>query len=446
MIMAALIAPLPGIVDTAMLGHLGDVQYLSAVAAGSTIIGLVIWSFSFLRMGTTATTARALGRENQALCQLLLAQSLVLAISLGLGILVLQGPLLSLGVALIMPPEQALGLAEVYTRIRIYAAPAILGTFCISGWLIGMQKARAALALMVLINIINVGLDFWFILGLNMNSEGAAWASLLAEYAGLFAGLFIVFRMAFGNNSLGTNSERTAANTRWLLTQLKQLSHYRELFTVNRHLMIRTTCLIFIFAFFTAQGARQGAAILAANAILMQLFFLFSFGLDGFAQAAEALTGEAIGGRNETTFYQICKLTAGWGFAMAAVTTGLYLIFDTTIIGFFTDIEAVALLAGEYFFWLAMVPLTAVGAFLLDGIFLGAGQTKHMQNIMLIAAIMVFMPVWLLTRDLGNQGLWLAFLVFMAARTLLMLATFWRINHLGWLRQDATPTLNADQK
>ena len=443
MILATLVSPLPGIVDTAMLGHLGDVHYLSAVAIGSTIIGLVIWSFSFLRMGTTATTARALGSNEPLLCRLLLAQSLLLAGVFGIAIVLLQLPLLGLGFLLITPPEQSLALAEVYARIRIFAAPAILGTFCITGWLIGMQKAKAALVIVLLVNVLNVGLDFVFILGMDMNSEGAAWASLIAEYAGLIVGLLIVYRLASNNPidpeplliaAAGANTEQVSnTDKRLLIAQLRQLSLYRELFTVNRHLMIRTACLIFIFAFFTAQGAKQGAPILAANAILMQLFFLFSFGLDGFAQATEALTGQAIGAGDETLFYQICKLAAGWGFALALATTGLYLLFDTAIIGLFTDISDVAVRAKEYFVWLAMVPLTAVGAFLLDGIFLGAGKTKNMQNIMLIAAITVFLPVWHFSRPLGNDGLWLAFLLFMATRTILMSVAFWRLGRLGWL-------------
>ncbi|MBV1932541.1 MAG: MATE family efflux transporter [Porticoccaceae bacterium] len=444
MVLAALASPLPGIVDTAMLGHLGSVDYLSAVAAGSTIIGLLIWSFSFLRMGTTATTARALGSNDQAHCQLLLAQSLILAAVLGMAIVVFQKPLFWLGFMLVTPPEQSLALAETYTAIRIFAAPAILGSFCITGWLIGIQKAKAALALMLLVNGLNVGLDFFFIIHLDMNSEGAAWASLIAEYAGLLVGLTIVSRLALATGfrtELGlVNTGKHHMHKDHLITELRQLSKYRELFIVNRHLLVRTTCLIFVFAFFTAQGAKQTAAILAANAILMQLFFLFAFGLDGFAHAAEALSGQAIGERNEALFYKTCELAAGWGFVVASLTTSLYLGFDSTIIGFFTNIETVSAIAGEYFIWLAMVPLTAVISFVLDGIFLGAGKTRSMQNIMLVCALTVFLPTWYLTRDLGNDGLWLAFLLFMAARTILMATTFWRVSQLGgWLIEVPAP-------
>jgi multidrug resistance protein, MATE family len=382
MVLAAMAGPLPGIVDTAILGHLQDVRYLSAVAVGSTVIGVLIWSFSFLRMAATATTARALGAKNLPQCQLLLAQSLLLAGGLGTVIVLLQKPLLTAGFTLITVPEQSLALSFEYTRIRIFAAPAILGTFCITGWLIGTQNARAALGLVIFVNTINVGLDFWLILGLKMNSEGAALASLLAEYLGFFAGLWIVRRLTFAMNAPWSNSD------------LLDLNQYRELFSVNRHLLVRTTVLIFTFAFFTSQGARQGATTLAANAILMQLFFLFSFALDGFAQAAEALSGQAIGAKNEPRFYYICKLAAKWGFALAGLTTGLYLLFDTTIIAIFTDIEEVALGAGRYFIWLALVPLTAVGSFLLDGIFLGAAKTRSMQNIMVIAVFRLVTTVY----------------------------------------------------
>ena len=432
MVLAAAASPMPGIVDTAMLGHLSDVHYLSAVAAGSTIIGIVIWSFSFLRMGTTATTARALGSIDLPRCQLLLVQSLLLAGGLGIAIILLRDALLGLSFMLIKPPTQSRALAEAYTGIRILGAPAILGLFCITGWLIGIQKAKPALGLMLLVNALNIGLDFIFIINLDMNSEGAAWASLIAEYVGLFVGLVVVLRLAFVDK-LGLRNGTEALDSDWLVSQLRQLSQYRELFTVNRHLFIRTTCLVFTFAFFTAQGAKQGATILAANAILIQLFVLFSFGLDGFAQAAEALCGEAIGGGNQARFFQICRLAGAWGFGVATLTTGLYLTFDDTIIGLFTNLHEVTVAANQYFVWLAMVPLTAVGSFVLDGIFLGAGKTASMKNIMLVATFAIFLPVWFLTKDQGNDGLWIAFLTFMAARTGLMTATFWHISRRSWL-------------
>lgn len=327
-------------------------------------------------MGVTATTARALGRNNLPQQRLLLAQSLILGSILGLAIIVLQGPLLSFAFMFITPPEPSLTLAETYTRIRIFGAPATLGLFCISGWLIGTQQAKAALALMLFVNALNTSLDFLFIINLDMNSEGAAWASLIAEYTGWAAGLVLVRRLTPGPLSGQGETKAAPFDRQWLFHQLKTWSPYRELFTVNRHLLVRTACLIFVFTFFTAQGARHGAEVLAANAILMQLFFLFSFGLDGFAQAAEALTGQAIGADSETRFYTICRLAAGWGFFVATATTTLYLLFDTAIIALFTDIQNVALIAEGYFSWLAMVPITAVGSFLLDGIFLGAGKTS----------------------------------------------------------------------
>ncbi|HAD09068.1 MAG TPA: MATE family efflux transporter [Porticoccaceae bacterium] len=428
LIVASLISPLPGIVDTAILGHLGAVGYLSAVAAGSAIIGLIIWSFSFLRMGATATTARALGNGDIPTCQLLLAQSLVLALMLGTLIILARDLLLSAAFILIEPPAANLALSEAYVTIRIYGAPAVLGTFCLTGWLIGMQKARAALLLLLLVNALNVALDFIFILGLGLNSTGAAMASLIAEGFGFFLGLFIVLRL-----TRGFPPSATVAHSQ-LLKQLGRLKAYGALVTVNRHLLVRTACLIFIFTFFTAQGARQGADTLAANAILMQLFFLFSFGLDGFAQATEALTGQAVGAGKERYFYQLCKLAAVWGFALAAVTTGLYLLCDHVIVRLFTDLDTVTNVALKHFAWLAAIPLAGVGAFLLDGILLGAGKTRSMQNIMLVAAFMVFLPLWWFTRGMGNHGLWLAFVAFMTARTLLMLLAFVFYSRQGWTR------------
>lgn len=425
MVAAAISAPLPGIVDTALLGHLEDVRYLSAVAAGTTALGLLIWTFSFLRMGTTSVTAQALGAQDDPRNRLVLAQSLVLATAIGLLLVVLQTPALTLILAAIAPPPESAALALSYCSIRILGAPATLGTFCLIGWLIGNQKARLTLALMLVTNATNIVLDLIFILGLDLHSDGAAWASLIAEYLGFALGLWLAFGL----------QARLAGSLQ--PTQLRQLHRYRSLFTVNGHLLIRTACLVFAFAFFTANGARQGAEVLAANAILMELFFLLAFALDGFAHAAEALTGHAVGARDSDTFYAVCRTTCLWGVAIAGAVTALYLIFSAPIIGLFTDIPEVATTAAQFFPWLATIPLVAVGGFMFDGIFLGAGRTRPMLYIMLVAVLLVFIPVWYATRTLGNHGLWLAFVIFMASRTLMMGAAFAWITRRGWTRDSA---------
>ncbi len=426
MVAAAISAPLPGIVDTALLGHLDEVRYLSAVAAGTTALGLLIWTFSFLRMGTTSVTAQALGAQDDPRNRLVLAQSLVLATSIGLLLVALQTPALALILGAIAPPPESAALALSYCSIRILGAPATLGTFCLIGWLIGNQKARLTLALMLITNATNIALDLIFIVGLDMHSDGAAWASLIAEYWGFAIGLWL----AFGLQAKLAGSLQPAL--------LRQLHRYRSLFTVNGHLLLRTACLVFAFAFFTANGARQGAEVLAANAILMELFFLLAFALDGFAHAAEALTGHAIGARDSDTFYAVCRTTCLWGIAIAGAVTALYLIFSAPIIGLFTDIPQVAATAAQFFPWLAAIPLIAVGGFMLDGIFLGAGRTGAMLYIMLVAVFLVFMPVWYAARPLGNHGLWLAFVVFMASRTLMMGAAFAWISRRGWTRHTTT--------
>lgn len=420
MVVAAISTPLPGIVDTALLGHLDEVRYLSAVAAGTTALGLLIWTFSFLRMGTTSVTAQALGARDDPRNRLVLAQSLMLATGIGLLLVTLQTPALSLILAIIAPPPESAALAESYCRIRILGAPATLGTFCLIGWLIGNQKARLTLVLMLVTNATNIALDLLFIIGLDMQSDGAAWASLIAEYLGFAVGL----RFAFGLQAQLDGSFQS--------DQLWQLDRYRSLFTVNGHLLIRTACLVFAFAFFTASGARQGGEILAANAILMELFFLLAFGLDGFAHAAEALTGHAIGARDNAVFYAVCRVTCLWGFAIAASVTTSYLLFSSAIIGLFTDIPEVVDTAAQYFPWLAAIPLVAVGSFMLDGIFLGAGRTRYMQYIMLVAVFVIFIPAWYATRTLGNHGLWLAFVLFLASRTVMMALAFVWISRTGW--------------
>lgn len=414
MTLASLSVPLLGLVDTGILGHLPSDNYLAAVAAGSSVLTMLLWLFGFLRMGSTGLTARAWGAGDLQRCRELLFQSLLLALLIGWGLILLRQPILETTLALIAPSTQVLPLALEYCAIRIFAAPATLATYCAIGWLLGLQQARSTLAVMLFVNLVNVLLDFWFIVGLDWNSRGAAWASVTAEYAGAAVALLLVAL------------KLKALPAPWSWRQLGHWSRYRALFAVNRHLFVRTALLVFTMTFFTAQGARQGDAVLAANAILMQLLLLVAFTQDGFAHAAESLTGQAIGSRQLDRFYQICFTNAFWGLLIALLATLLYLLFPHAIIQLFTDLPAVASAALTYWPWLTALPLTGLACFMADGIFIGSGKTQAMQNSMLVAVLVVFLPLWYLCRPLGNHGLWLAYLGFLAARSLLMTGLFVR--------------------
>jgi len=412
MTLASISIPLLGLVDTAILGHLPSDNYLAAVAAGSSVLTMMFWLFAFLRMGTTGLTARAWGAGDELRCKELLFQSLLLAILLGFLLILLRHPILETTLTLISPSAEALPLAREYCLIRIFAAPATLITYCTIGWLLGLQQVKATLAVMLFINMANIALDFLFIVGFDWNSRGAALASLTAEYAGATTALLLVALKLKG------------LSAPWHWQRLTHWPHYRSLFAVNRHLFVRTALLVFTMTFFTAQGARQGDEVLAANAILMQLLLLVAFTQDGFAHAAETLTGQAIGSHQLPRFYTISFATTAWGLAIALLATLAYLFFPQAIIHLFTDLPAVAATAQIYWPWLTALPLVGLACFMADGTFIGSGKTRAMQNSMLVAVLLVFLPLWYWSRSLGNHGLWLAYLGFLAARSLMMAGLF----------------------
>lgn len=422
MTVASISIPLLGLVDTAILGHLELAYYLAAVAAGSSVLTMIFWLFGFLRMGSTGLTARAWGAGDHNRCKELLAQSLLLAIVLGSLLVLFQQPLLTAVLHLIKPSEEVRILAFNYCQIRIFAAPATLGTLCAMGWLLGLQRAKATLLLMLFTNLANIGLDFLFIVGLKMNSEGAAWASFTAELLGFFLAMFLVARQL---SQMGSSIN---------FSHLRQWHRYLELLRVNRHIFVRTACLVFTMTFFTAQGARQGDSILAANAILMQLLLLVAYTQDGFAHAAESLTGHAIGTKNLNHFYRICKEVTFWGLVISLVATAIYLFFPRAIIAIFTDLPEIAEASQHYWPWLTALPLAGLFCFIADGIFIGSGKTRAMQGTMLLATFGLFLPLWHLTQPLGNHGLWLAYLCFLCARSILMGGMFFYYSqHQLWL-------------
>ena len=419
MILAGASGPLLGIVDTAILGHLDSAQYLSAVAVGASALALILWLLSFLRMGTTGITARAWGGGQPQQCRELLWQSMTLAFALGCLLLVVQRPLLQLIIWLLGPEPGIYQTALDYCHIRIWAAPATLCSYVAIGWLLGLQKARATLLVMAVTNAANIGLDFLFIIGLDLNSDGAAWASLIAEYLGLVLALLFIHREL---KQLGGDVDPR---------QLLRPATYKKLLLVNRDLFLRTACLVFVFTFFTAQGARLGSDLVAANAILMQLVLLVSYGLDGFAHAAESLTGHAVGARNKQRFYAICRACMLWGVVLAALTSLVYWLFQGPIIQLFTNLPQIAQITAQYYGWLVALPVIACACYMLDGVLLGTGRTSAMRNTMFLA-LLVFLTGWWLTITWGNSGLWLAFSAFMASRSLLMGAAFCWISKRGW--------------
>lgn len=404
MIISNLSVPLVGLVDTAILGHLDSALYIGAVAVSSSILAFLYWGFGFLRMGTTGLSAQAFGAQDNHSSRLIIGQSLLLALALGLLVLALSPWLIPLGLSLVRAPVGAEQLAASYAHIRIVSAPAVLINYAIIGWFIGRQNTRVPLLLTLLTSIINLILDIVLVLGLGLNSDGAAIATLIAELTSACVAVMLVRR------ELG----RTPARTLW--RDLFNWQDYQRLLQANAHLFVRTLVLLASMAFFTAQGAAQGGAILAANAILMNFLLLTSFGLDGIAHAAEALVGDAVGQRDRSLFTTTCRSCSYWSLLIALLFSLLFVLAGAQLISLLTSLTEVQAQARQFLPWMYLLPLVAVWSYLLDGIFIGATKTKAMQISMLISALLVYLPCWLVSQHWGNHGLWFAFVAFNAAR------------------------------
>lgn len=402
MILSNMSAPLMGLADTAMLGHLDSPVYLAAVALGSSIVALAYWMFAFLRMGTTSQAARALGANDISQITQLLFQNTCFALGLGLGIIALQAWLVSLALWLISPEATLVGIARDYCAIRMFSAPAVLATYVVMGWLIALEKTKAVLVIAVSSNLLNIGLDYVLIVHWELAAKGAATATLIAEACALLYALFYV--------------QRTLKAKGWQLSKRINISGLAETLRLNRDLFIRTTTLLLVFSFFNAQSARLGTEFLAANAILFQFALFASFFLDGYALAAETMTAQAVGGGKLAEFHRASAVTASTAALIATALTLVFIIAGPSIVSLMTNISSVQLTARQYLPWLCAMPLASVACYALDGIYIGAGKAREMRNAMLFSAAVGFFLSWYLLRDFGNHGLWAALVLFNLSR------------------------------
>ncbi|GAA3907358.1 MATE family efflux transporter [Halomonas cibimaris] len=418
-ILSNVTVPLLGLVDTAVVGHLPDASYLAAVTLGATLFSFLYWGFGFLRMGTTGLTAQAIGREDSTTVKNLLGQALIMAAVIGLGLALFASPLITLGLWLLDASPTATPLARAYAEIRLLSAPAVLANYAILGWFLGQQNSRVTLWILLLTNVVNIVFDLWFVVGLGMNSNGVAWASVLADYSAIAFGGYLVLRQ------LGRLPGP------FLRRRLLALGAYRALFSVNANLFIRTLGLLFAMAFFTAQGARQGDTVLAANAVLLQFIMLISYALDGFAHAAESLIGRAFGRRDWTDFAATVGATARLSLYTATGAALCFALGGNALIALLTGLPEVRATAADYLPWMVAMPLIAVWSYFFDGVFIGTTAVREMRNSIFIA-LAVYLPVWWLTRPLGNHGLWLAFMAFMLVRSATLAAYYRRYRQTRW--------------
>jgi multidrug resistance protein, MATE family len=399
---ANLTTPLIGIVSTIAIGRLGDATLLGGVAIASFIFDCLIWLFAFLRMGTVAFTAQALGAGEMLELRAVFVRGLVVAALIGAGLIVLQVPLAAISLGAMGGSEGVTRAAKTYFVIRIWSAPLALANYVVLGWLIGQARAKLALTVQIVINLINMAATVLLVLVMNAGISGAAIAAVIAEAAGLLLGIRIARRLTRGHQAI----------PRATLLQRDKLI---RMLGVNRDIMIRTASLIAVFLFFTAQGARAGDVTLAANAVLNNFLLISAFFLDGLANAAEQLCGRAYGARDKATFSGAVRLVISWGFAFALAVTVVFALFGPALIDLMTASAGVRQGARDYLPFVVLSPLLAVFAFGFDGVFIGAGWAREMRNLMMLS-LLIFLAAWLALRSFGNAGLWGAFLVHYAAR------------------------------
>ena len=412
MILSNVSVPLLGMVDTGVTGHLEHAAYLGAVAVGSALFGLLFVGFNFLRMGTTGIAAQRFGADDDDGLRTTLGQAAIVALLIAAVLLVLQRPIGHAGISLLGPDSDVAPLAREYFDIRIWAAPATLLNYALIGWFIGLQNARIPLLIVITINLTNIVLDLLFVLGFGMKVDGVALASVIAESCGAVVGV------GFAARELGKRSGN------WRRAELFRLQAYVGFLAVNAHLFVRTIALVSTLTFITAQGARFGGLILAANAVLMNLQNLVSFALDGFAHAAEALVGKAVGAKSREAVAAAVRITLRWSLYVAVAFALIFWLGGGLLIRLLTDLDDVRHAAFTYLPWLIVSPLISVWSYLYDGVFVGATRARAMRDIMLVSAVVVFLPSWYLLKPLGNHGLWLAFMCFMAARAVGMHAYY----------------------
>jgi multidrug resistance protein, MATE family len=399
---ANLTTPLIGVVSTIAIGRLGDAALLGGVAITSVVFDCLFWLFSFLRNSTLAFTAQSLGAGETQEIRALLVRGLVIAGVVGLGLIVFQLPL---GVILLDAMGGSGGVtraARAYFAIRIWSAPIVLANFVVLGWLIGQARAGLALVIQIVINVINMVATIALVIAMDAGIEGAAVAAVVAETVGLVLGVVIARSI----------THRPLDVPRAVLLDRTKL--WRML-SVNRDIMIRTAALITTFLFFTAQGARAGDVTLAANAVLNNFLLISAFFLDGLANAAQQLCGQAMGARDRTAFSGAVRRVLAWGFGFAVVVAIVFALFGPSLIHTMTANADVQRTARDYLWFVVVSPLLAVFAFGYDGIFIGATWAREMRNLMILS-LLFFLAAWLALRGLGNTGLWIAFLVHYAAR------------------------------
>ena len=402
-IVSNITVPLLGMIDVAIVGHMGSAVYIGAVAVGSMIFNLVYWLFGFLRMGSSGLTAQALGRRDLTEVTRILVRSVTIAFGIALLMIVFQEPLRWLMFWLIGPTPDVAPFDTTYFYIVIWGAPASLGLFCLSGWYIGMQNTRIPMFVSIMQNVVNILASLTLVYGFGMKIEGVAFGTVIAQYAGLLMALgglriykrlykYLVLKGTFVKEAMG------------------------RFFHVNRDIFLRTLCLVAVNLYFTSAGARHGAIILSVNTVMLQLYLFFSYFMDGFAYAGEALGGRTYGAKNGVAFRETLRRLWGWATGVALAYTFLYVFGGQWIVGILTNEPQVLETSKDYIWWVWLIPMAGTGAFIWDGVFIGITATRGMLVSSFISALLFFGVYEIFKGMLGNHALWLAMIIYLAMR------------------------------
>jgi MATE family multidrug resistance protein len=402
--LANIATPLLGLVDSTVVGRLGEAHLLAAVATAATVVNFLFWLMGFLRMGTAGLVAQAKGAGDERARRLALARALCLALGLGLAMIALSRPLGDLGFWLMGASERVTTAARAYFDVRVWSAPFALINYVVLGALLGAGRATLGLAMQAGLNLINAALAIVFVMVFQWGLAGAAWATLVAEALTAGAGVFGFRLLGWGFTAPREDLFERAGFVRML--------------AMNRDIMIRTAALLMAFSTFTAMGARLGDVTLAANAVLMTLFTLLAYGLDGFATAAEQMAGQSIGARDEAGFRASVRLAGLFCVGLGGLGALAAYAGGGALIDFMTTNEATRVAAKDNLIYAALTPLLGAPAFLYDGVFIGATWTRAMRSLML-AALAIFLVALLALKSFGATGLWIALLIFLAARGVL---------------------------
>jgi MATE family multidrug resistance protein len=414
-IISNITTPILGLIDTAIVGHIGSAAYIGAIAVGGNMLNMLYWLFAFLRMGASGMTAQATGAKDDKQVSMILCRSLLIALVAASMMMLLSSPIADLVLKFMQADVETAGLAKSYFSICIWGAPAVLGMYSLSGWFIGRQNAKAPMWLAILSNIVNIVASLVLVLGLNMKIEGVAMGTIIAQWISFVVGLLIV------------KCSNVVSLKSLSLRNIIDKVAMQKFFRINTDIFLRTLCLVVVTLWFTYAGAQQSVEILAANSILMQFFMLFSFFMDGFAYAGEALVGKYYGMGKIAYMKAVVNDLLVIGIVMAIVGSCVYFMCSDIIVNMLTNDYAVVESIHDYVYWAIFIPIFGFMAFVYDGVFIGLTLSRQMLWSMFVSMLVFFVVYLSLFSIWGNNALWFAFALYLVSRGFIQMAVYERL-------------------